>query len=120
MPENIPAATLCCDWAVHPRLSGLGARDVLKLFDDCEIECVRTRADITSANFKSLHESASHSAFRDELSGSPAPHGVNLQLLKSDAYWRSFVRRYTAGIQGCPHHFFGTKPDSPSEPVDEG
>jgi hypothetical protein len=98
---TFPAVKLCCDWAVHPKLDW-GARDVLKLFDDFEIEYVNKRAAIAPADFKPLHGFATLSNFRGELIDSLAPHGVDVQPLKSDDYWRSFVRLYTGVIQDCP------------------
>jgi hypothetical protein len=100
--KDFPAVKLCCDWAVHPKLRGLGAQDVLKCFDDYEIEYVNTKAGITPADFKPLHGFVTHSAFRDEFIRSLSPLGVNVRRLRSDDYWRSFVRLYTAVIQDCP------------------
>lgn len=98
--EDFPTLKLCCDWAVHPKLRGPGAQDVLKVFDDYEIEFLKS--GIAPAGFKPLRDFAMLTSFRAELAGALAPHGVDVQRLTSDEYWQSFIRQYTSVIQDCP------------------
>lgn len=100
--KTFPAVKLCCDWAVHPKLTRSGAQDVLKLFDDFEVEYVKEKGAIAPADFKPLHGFVDLSNFRRELIDSLAPHGVDVRRLTLDDYWRSFVQLYSGVIQDCP------------------
>jgi hypothetical protein len=98
--EDFPALKLCCDWAVHPRLRGLGAQGVLKVFDDYEIEFLKS--NISTADYAPLKDFAMLTSFRAELAGALAPHGVDVHSLSSKDYWQSFIRQYVSVIQDCP------------------
>ena len=98
--DGFPALKLCCDWVVHPKLCGQGAQDVLKRFDNYESEYLNT--GLSPANFEPIHGFATHRLFRTELVASLAPHGVDAQVLSSDAYWQAFIRQYMSVIRDCP------------------
>jgi hypothetical protein len=98
--KNFRTLKLCCDWAVHPKLDQGGARDVLKVFDDYEIEFLKT--GISTADYAPLRDFAMLTSFRAELAGALAPFGVDVQCLSSRAYWQSFIRQYVSVIQDCP------------------
>jgi hypothetical protein len=98
--ENFPTVKLCCDWAVHPKLCGNGAQDVLRLFDRYETE--RLKSGIVPAEFRPLQGFATHDSFRAELGRALEPHNVDVHRLRSDEYWRTFIRLYTNVIQDCP------------------
>jgi len=98
--EGFPALKLCCDWTVHPKLRGPGAQGVLKVFDDYEIEFLKS--GISTAEYAPLRDFAMLTSFRAELAGALAPHGVDVQRLSSNDYWQSFIRQYTSVIQDCP------------------
>ncbi len=100
--EKFRTLKLCADWAVHPKLDRSDAQVVLKRFDAFEME--HRKSGVTVAEFQSqaLRDFLSYENFRGELITSLAQEGANVDRLKADAFWQSFIQYYSAVIRDCP------------------
>ncbi len=100
--ENFRGFKLCGDWAVHPKLRGPDAQQVLAYFNAFEAE--HAKSGVTMADFqpKPLQRFLSLKSFREEMMESLQPYGIEVERIASDEFWKSFVQFYISVIQDCP------------------
>jgi hypothetical protein len=100
--KNFRAFKLCSDWAVHPKLNQASAQFVLGYFDAYEAEYRKSGVTVAESKLQPLLDFMSHTKFREEFIGAIEPHGVRVDRLASDEFWREFIQRYSAVVQDCP------------------
>jgi hypothetical protein len=100
--DSFRAFKLCGDWAVHPKLRGPDSQLVLGYFDAYESEFQNSGATMAEFQLAPLHDFVSHRRFRADFIEALAPHGVNVDRLASDTFWRAFIQHYSSVIQDCP------------------
>lgn len=100
--DTYRALKLYSDWAVHPKLRGPDAQNILKHFDAYEVEFQKSGATVAEFKHEPLHEFMSLTRFRTELMESLSTHGVDTEPLVVDQFWQSFIQNYCAVIQDCP------------------
>lgn len=100
--EKFDALKLRADWAVHSKLRGPQAQEILKYFDAYEREHRKTGITVAEYDFEPLHEFMAHTMFQAELVESLSPYGVNVDRFAEDVFWQSFIQDYTSVIQDCP------------------
>jgi len=93
---------LCSDWAVHPKLCGPDAQEVLEHFDAYEAEFQKSGKTLAEFKLEPLQEFLSLTKFRSELAQSLSKYGVDTAPLSSDAFWQNFVQHYCEVIRDCP------------------
>jgi hypothetical protein len=100
--ENYPDFKLCSDWAVHPKLRGPAAQQILAYFNAYEVE--RAKSDVTLHAFqpKPLQEFLSLRSFRDEMMAGLSANGVEVSRIATDGFWQPFVQCYMDVIRDCP------------------
>lgn len=100
--ENFRGFKLCGDWAVHPKLRGPDAQQILAYFNAYEIE--HAKSGVTMAEFqpKPLQGFLSLKRFREEMMESLQPYGVEVDRIASGEFWKSFVQFYMSVIEDCP------------------
>jgi len=99
---SFPALKLCIDWAVHPKLDRSGAKVVLGYFDAYEAEFQKSGVTVAESKLQPLLEFMSHRKFREQFIQAVEPHGVRVDRLASDEFWREFIQQYSAVVQDCP------------------
>jgi hypothetical protein len=97
-----PALKLCSDWAVHPKLRGPDAQEIIRHFDACEVEFQKSGKSLTEMNLEPLRDFISLTRFRTEFMQSLSVYGVNIEPLASDGFWQNFIQRYCGVIRDCP------------------
>lgn len=100
--ENFPTLTFCCDWAVHPKLQGRFAQQVIKYFDDYQDIFENKGVMPQDYDFGDLFRITKHVDFRNQLIAFLEANGVDCRRLGDDTYWARFVRLYSAVIEDCP------------------
>ncbi|MGA2877035.1 MAG: hypothetical protein ABSE82_16075 [Nitrososphaerales archaeon] len=100
--KTFPAFSLCSDWAVHPKLNRANAQFVLRHFDAYETEYRKSGVTVAESKLQPLLDFMSHKKFREEFIGAIGPHGVRVDRLASDEFWRAFIQNYSAVVQDCP------------------
>jgi len=100
--KTFPAFNLCSDWAVHPKLDRKGAQLVLSHFDAYEAEYRKSGVTVAEFGLPSLLDFMSHKKFREEFIWAIEPHGVRVDRLAADDFWRAFIQRYSDVVQDCP------------------
>jgi hypothetical protein len=100
--ESFPGFKLCSDWAVHPKLRGPAAQQILAYFNAYEIE--RAKSDVTLHAFqpKPLQDFLSLKSFRDEMMVALSAYGVEVGRIATDEFWQPFVQCYMDLIRDCP------------------
>jgi hypothetical protein len=100
--ETFPDFKLCSDWAVHPKLRGPAAQQILAYFNAYEIE--RRKDDVTLHAFqpKPLQDFLSLKSFRDEMMAGLQTYGVDSAPIVTDEFWQPFVQCYMGVIRDCP------------------
>ncbi len=96
------ALKLYSDWAVHPKLRGPDAQDIVAHFDAYEIEFRKSGKTVAEFKLEPLHEFMSLTRFRAELIESLSAQGVDTAPLVSDQFWQSLIQHYCSVIQDCP------------------
>jgi hypothetical protein len=100
--ENFRGLKLCSDWAVHPKLRGPDAQQILAFFNAYEAEYAKSGVTIAEFQPKPLKDFLSLTSFREEMMASLQPHGVEVDRIASDGFWKPFVQCYMSVIQDCP------------------
>ncbi len=96
------AFKLCSDWAVHPYLDRQPAQLILQYFDAYEEEHRKSGIGVKEYNFAPLSDFLCYKHFRQELVDALSPHGVAVNTLADDHFWRTFIVYYTSVIEDCP------------------
>lgn len=96
------ALKLCSDWAVHPKLCGTDAQEILRRFDAYEVEFQKSGKTLAEFQPGPLHEFLSLAKFRTELMQALSRYGVHAAPLASDTIWQNFVQHYCGVIRDCP------------------
>lgn len=100
--KNFRAFKLCSDWAVHPKLNQASAQIVLGYFDAYEAEFQKSGVTVAEYKLQPLLDFMSHAKFREQFIQAVEPHGIRVDRLTSDEYWRHFIQHYSAVVQDCP------------------
>lgn len=100
--DNFQAFKLCGDWAVHPKLKRSSAQAVLGYFDAYESEFRKSGVTVAESKLQPLLDFMAHKNFREQFIQAVEPHGVRVDRLVSDDYWRAFIQLYSAVVQDCP------------------
>jgi hypothetical protein len=100
--ENFTGFKLCSDWAVHPKLRGPAAQQILGYFNAYEIE--RAKSDVTLHAFQPepLQDFLSLKSFRDEMMAGLSACDVEVGRIATDEFWQPFVQCYMGVIRDCP------------------
>lgn len=98
--DGFPTLSLCCDWAVHPRLNRRSAQRIVKYFDDYEREYRRQNIGVEQYGLAEMLDFVEHRTFRSQLIDACAelPTG----LFSDDRLWRSFLLHYLGVVKDCP------------------
>lgn len=94
--------SLCCDWAVHPKLNRSTAQIIVSLFDEYETRYRQKNAGVLQAELPELLAFVEHMTFRDEIVRSCERYGVSTDAFSNDDSWRSFLVHYTEVVRDCP------------------
>ncbi len=100
--ETFRGFKLCGDWAVHPKLRGPDAQQILMFFNTYEAEYTKTGVTMAEFQTQPLQDFLSLKSFREEIMASLRPHGVEVDRIASDEFWKPFVQCYMSVIQDCP------------------
>jgi hypothetical protein len=100
--DQYRALRLCCDWAVHPRLSLASAQVITKLFDEYEAKNRREAVGVAQADMPELVEFCEHTRFRSQLIEACKANGIPTDAPKDDKWWRSFLTHYSEVVNDCP------------------
>lgn len=93
---------LCCDWAVHPKLSRAPANRIVRLFDEYEAKYRHESVGVAQAGMPELVEFCGHKQFRVQFIDACESNGVAAGAPKDDDWWRSFLRQYSEVVKDCP------------------
>ncbi|KAA6457553.1 hypothetical protein DYQ86_22250 [Acidobacteria bacterium AB60] len=93
---------LCSDWAVHPKLRGPAAQQILAYFNAFEVEHVKSGVTLHEFQPKPLKDFLSLTSFRAEMMAGLEPYGVEVGRIATDDFWKPFVQCYMSVIQDCP------------------
>jgi hypothetical protein len=93
---------LCGDWAVHPKLRGPDAQQILIFFNAYEAEYAKSGVTVAEFQTRPVQDFLSLKSFREEMIASLRPYGVEVDRIASDEFWKPFVQCYMSVIQDCP------------------
>jgi hypothetical protein len=100
--KNYADFKLCSDWAVHPKLRGPAAQQILAYFNAFEIEHAKSGVTLHEFQPKPLQDFLSLKSFRDEMMAGLEPYGVRIDAIAKDAFWKPFVQCYMGVIRDSP------------------
>jgi hypothetical protein len=100
--ERYRALKLCCDWAVHPKLTFASAQAITALFDRYESAYRREPVGVSQAGIPELVEFCEHSRFRGQFIDACGAIGISAAAVANDDWWRSFLRRFSEVVRDCP------------------
>lgn len=100
--ETFPTFKLCSDWAVHPKLRGPAAQQIIAYFNAYEIERAKSEVTLHAFQPKPLQDLLSLKSFRDEMMAALQPYGVDVAPIATIEFWQSFVQSYMGVIRDCP------------------
>jgi hypothetical protein len=100
--DSYPSLRLCMDWALHPVLDRKNAKVILGHFDAYETEFRKSGITIAEFGLRELNDFLSLDSFRNEFIAAMASLGVDVELLKSDQFWRGLIQHYCEVIRDCP------------------
>jgi hypothetical protein len=75
---------LCCDWAVHPKMSYTTAQIIMKFFDAYEEKYRKENVGVMQAGIPELINFVEHKDFRDELIASCERYEVSAATFRDD------------------------------------
>jgi hypothetical protein len=93
---------LCSDWAVHPRLRGPAAQQILAYFNAYKIEHAKSAVTLHEFQPKPLQDFLSLTSFRNEMVAGLEPYGLDVSRIATDEFWQPFVQCYMGVIRDCP------------------
>lgn len=98
-----PALRFHCDWAVHSKLKGPAAQELVRLFDANQkwLEVKGSKGPGLPAVNKWV-AMLRLSAFRNELDAYLTVHQLPTTFVTSRASWNTFVRYYARVVEDCP------------------
>ena len=100
--ETLSDFKLCSDWAVHPKLRGPAAQQILGYFNAYEIERAQSGVTLHAFQPKPLEDFLSLKSFRGEMMTGLQPYGVDVDPIATDEFWQPFVQCYMGVIRDCP------------------
>ncbi len=100
--ETFSNFKLCSDWAVHPKLRGPAAQQILAYFNDYEIEHAKSGVTLHEFQPKPLKDFLSLTSFRAEMMEGLRACGVEADRIATDEFWKPFVQCYMGVIRDCP------------------
>jgi hypothetical protein len=100
--ETFADFKLCSDWAVHPKLRGPAAQQILAYFNAYEIEHAKSGVTLHEFQPKPLQDFLSLTSFRNEIMTSLEPYSVNVSRIATNEFWQPFVQCYMSVIRDCP------------------
>jgi hypothetical protein len=100
--ETFSDFKLCSDWAVHPKLRGPAAQQMLGYFNTYEIEHAKSGVTLQQFQPKPLQDFLSLKSFREEMMAGLSSYGVDVGRISTDEFWQPFVQCYMGVIRDCP------------------
>jgi hypothetical protein len=100
--------TFYCDWAVHPKLQGPVAQNIVRVVDRCEAEFAGNDSLIFPKEGRDeyfreqLEDTFSLSIFRAELGTFFSVNALSDDITDIGIIWAEFVTCYALAIQECP------------------
>lgn len=96
-----------CDWAVHSRLKGLPAQEIVRLFDKYQETVERGSASQAQPDMSFMAQLGpvlTMSSFRNELNAYLHSQGLCAAIPNENDKWADFLTHYGGVIEDCPLH----------------